>query len=192
MELDNLTTYNFHDINSPIIYFLFNKDELVYIGQSKKGLRRIYEHTDKEFTSIKIIPCELNNLDTLEEELIMEYCPKLNKTIKFQNYKLLSSYNSLYSFIAKRNNIKIHVLNNKEFISVKDIKLIDKIIKSTDYKEKYLSDFEIAADIKILKNKYTGEYFTLSKSDFNKKNGITMELEKFIKTELNTPKYGEV
>ena len=55
---------------SPIIYFLMDGDEVVYVGQSKTGLARPYSHKDKKFTKIAIINCKESELDDKETEFI--------------------------------------------------------------------------------------------------------------------------
>lgn len=42
----------------PIIYFLLNGDEVVYVGQSITGLCRPYSHSDKQFDNVSIIRCK--------------------------------------------------------------------------------------------------------------------------------------
>jgi len=67
------------------IYFLFNNDELVYIGKGWNCLLRVAEHTrkesDKEFTSWNYINIQdKNEYNNLERKLIKEFKPKHNKT----------------------------------------------------------------------------------------------------------------
>lgn len=62
----------------PLIYFLFNGDDLVYVGKTTKGLARVYQHTDKAFTHIVIQYCSLEYLDELEQAYIVIYKPKYN------------------------------------------------------------------------------------------------------------------
>lgn len=58
------------NVQSPIIYFLMDGDEVVYVGQSKIGLARPYSHKDKKFTKIAIINCKESELDDKETEFI--------------------------------------------------------------------------------------------------------------------------
>lgn len=68
------------------IYFLFNEENLVYIGKGWNCLLRVAEHTRKESKNNKIfshwsfieIP-ESENLGSIERELIRKYKPMLNK-----------------------------------------------------------------------------------------------------------------
>ena len=67
------------------LYFLFDGDELVYIGKGWNCLLRVAEHTRKEshkqFTSWSVLPIENEaEYSRLERELIQEYAPRYNKT----------------------------------------------------------------------------------------------------------------
>jgi hypothetical protein len=64
------------------IYFLFQGDELVYIGKSTHGLYRLYQHcTDKVFDSYSYILCDDEDLDKTEARYICSYKPRLNKAV---------------------------------------------------------------------------------------------------------------
>lgn len=64
------------------VYFLFDGDELVYIGQSKDIQNRVQTHMDegvKKFDSFSYIYLELPvDRDVIERGLINEYLPKYN------------------------------------------------------------------------------------------------------------------
>lgn len=68
----------------PCIYMLIkrsentNNDVIVYVGQSKRGIERVFEHKDKDFDYIKYIPCSRLKLDEKERELIQKWKPKYN------------------------------------------------------------------------------------------------------------------
>ncbi|MBT8141915.1 MAG: GIY-YIG nuclease family protein [Gammaproteobacteria bacterium] len=69
------------------LYFLFDQDELVYIGKGWNCLLRVAEHTrkdsDKEFTSWEYIHIESKKeYSALEKKLIKMHTPKYNKTYK--------------------------------------------------------------------------------------------------------------
>ena len=69
--------------NCPGAYFLFDGDELVYVGKSWNCLLRVAEHTRKEsskvFTSWGYYPADYDDsLLELERQLIREHRPKYN------------------------------------------------------------------------------------------------------------------
>lgn len=84
--------FNMKDIEQPCIYLLYKRDfkgaykkfyeandKVVYVGQSKRGIERIFEHKkDKQFDYIKIIPCKLSKLDETEKKYIDYYKPHYN------------------------------------------------------------------------------------------------------------------
>ena len=76
-ETGNMLTFS--NIKKCFIYFLLQGNEVVYVGQTRAGLSRPYSHTDKEFDTIKLIPCSLDELDFLEDKFISKYLPKYNK-----------------------------------------------------------------------------------------------------------------
>lgn len=66
----------------PLIYFLFDGDELVYIGQSKHGLTRIPEHIKaKEFTHYTWMNCPVDLLSNTEAYYIVQFKPKYNTSL---------------------------------------------------------------------------------------------------------------
>ncbi len=72
------------DGNCPGLYFLFDNDELVYIGKGWNCLLRVAEHTrkdsDKIFTSWNYIEItDKQEYSKLEKELIVKFSPKYNK-----------------------------------------------------------------------------------------------------------------
>ncbi|QKJ62400.1 GIY-YIG nuclease family protein [Flavobacterium sp. M31R6] len=85
-EIDNLfKSSKFLEGNCSGIYFLFDGNELVYIGKGWNCLLRIAEHTrkdsDKKFTSWNYISInDINEYNRIEKELIKKHNPKYNKT----------------------------------------------------------------------------------------------------------------
>ena len=68
------------------VYFLYNNDDLVYVGQTWNCFLRVAEHTRKdgsrfkEFTSWSFIPLEdQTQRKDLERKLIREYQPIYNR-----------------------------------------------------------------------------------------------------------------
>jgi len=62
------------------VYFLFDGDDLVYVGQSRNVLYRVGGHLKsiKEFDSYGVVECEADQLDSLEAAYIKRYQPILN------------------------------------------------------------------------------------------------------------------
>lgn len=69
--------------NTPkvFVYFLIDdNNEVVYVGQTKKGLARVETHyNDKVFNKVYAILCDEDNLDYIENVNILKYTPKYNK-----------------------------------------------------------------------------------------------------------------
>lgn len=63
------------------IYFLIKGDIVVYVGQTKIGLTRPFQHTNKDYDTVKIIYCNEEELDMMENNYIAKYKPKYNKNI---------------------------------------------------------------------------------------------------------------
>jgi hypothetical protein len=62
------------------IYFLFDNDVIVYIGQTKSILQRIGAHISfKSFNSVSIVEVAESEQDVLERLYIEEYKPKYNE-----------------------------------------------------------------------------------------------------------------
>lgn len=88
IEIDRLkSTSKKLEGNHPGIYFLFDGEELVYIGKGWNCFLRVAEATRKEsskvFTSWEYIRIEeAAEYSALEKELIKKYAPKYNKAYK--------------------------------------------------------------------------------------------------------------
>ena len=66
----------------PVIYFLLDGEDVVYVGQSVKGLQKIYHHPSKVYDSIKVMPIKgecIHLMDEIEDGFIMKYKPKYNR-----------------------------------------------------------------------------------------------------------------
>lgn len=78
---------NFIDLtNVPLVfvYLLTLKDEVVYVGQTTKGLSRCYHHifhSEKVFDNIQVFPCDEVDLDYFESFYIIKYNPIYNKIL---------------------------------------------------------------------------------------------------------------
>lgn len=92
------------------VYFLFDKDEIVYVGKTINGFKRILSHTNsKEFDSFSFIDVEEHYLDEIETANILYYEPKYNKSSFLTGYKTETAINNLIKkFTGKRNIRKLH------------------------------------------------------------------------------------
>lgn len=103
------------------IYFLIDKNEIVYVGKSTKGafdrLGAHFKYSDKVFDSYFIEPCLEINLTALETEYILKFVPKYNKSLPsnkiyttknriMSNFKIWSS--KTFSQIIRDNKIQIY------------------------------------------------------------------------------------
>ena len=71
------------DIPFVFVYFLLQGDEVVYVGQTTRGLQRVYQHIlTKNFNKIYIIEVDEEELDYQEDFYIDKYKPKYNKLLK--------------------------------------------------------------------------------------------------------------
>lgn len=144
---DNCETFVFKSNN--FIYFLLDKNDVVYVGQTMQGVLRPLSHKNKKYDTIKIRYCKETQLDELEDKFIAKYNPKYNKKINQSAFYTLQNAKS-----KLRNDIKnksITVFDLKRFIKRLGISTIE--FKGKKYISK--QDFEkISNEIKerILKN----------------------------------------
>jgi len=85
VPLDQATT--------PAVYFLYDGDEIVYIGQSKEVFGRIASHVrdgEKQFDSFAIIHVSAVELDAVEKANIEAYRPRYNSLCNFDKRQHLS------------------------------------------------------------------------------------------------------
>lgn len=105
---------NFKQSNLPApkwvtgIYFLFDGDEIVYVGQSVDIMTRIGAHLrDKIFDSFNYIECGLRDLNNLEATYILELKPKYNTTLPKNDFWMSSNAIKQKHGIGKRDLKKI-------------------------------------------------------------------------------------
>ena len=127
------------------IYFLLLKKEVVYVGQTKKGVVRPLAHKDKVFDEIKIMYCKENELDLLEDIYIKKYQPYYNKAVNYSmNYSLSRTRNKIRNYFNDRSfnltklkkiikllNIKVYTHEITPYISVDDYKTIIEYLEDT-------------------------------------------------------------
>jgi hypothetical protein len=79
MKFDESNAVRIDIPKTVFVYFLLDGDEVVYVGQTKNGMSRPLQHTDKVFDSIYVIYCDVSELDYLEDKYMTKYRPKYNK-----------------------------------------------------------------------------------------------------------------
>lgn len=64
------------------VYFLLDKNKIVYVGQTTMGLARTFHHLkNKIFDSYYFMPCPIELLNNVESEYIIKFNPKYNKGV---------------------------------------------------------------------------------------------------------------
>ena len=118
-----LKTYEMPNNVKNGIYLLINDEEVVYVGQTKSGLRRIMQHNDKVFNKYSFVETPLDELDYYEDIYIMKFQPKYNNFYSYYRISIDSAYRQLKHCIKKQLNInqfKEYVEDNK--IEIKKFK----------------------------------------------------------------------
>lgn len=114
------------------VYFLIKNKEVVYVGQTKKGITRPLAHKDKEYDTIYIKYCDIEQLDCLEDFYILKYKPIYNKecnsAIRYGLQRVIQKIKKEFNApkfnlwklktILKQLNIKPYNMYNMEVISV--------------------------------------------------------------------------
>ena len=137
-------------VNEAILYALIKDGEIVYVGQTRKGVIRILSHVgNKDFDSYTVMDMEFfeenedfywdEMLDFHEEELIVRLNPKLNRSIKgcvfmsvaqIQKHYDMSYWNVIK--ILKSSDIKRYIFNSKIYYHFEDV---DRLIYEQRYGE---------------------------------------------------------
>lgn len=139
-ETGNIITI--HDTNKCFVYFLLDNGEVVYVGQTTNGLSRPFSHYDKEFDTVKAMPCPFDMLDWEEDKYIAKYKPKYNKC---RNYNVVYSLQRVKKMV--RNDYNLPKFN------LVALKKIIKALGITPFVDEYTSGACITADdlYKVLK-----------------------------------------
>ena len=118
MQFEENNCLKLQKINNIFVYFLVKNNEVIYVGQTKNGIMRPYQHKyDKDFDTIYIKYCDKDNLDYLEDFYIKKYNPIYNKVLNTQlNYSLSKIKNSIKNIHPEFNLIKL-----KKIIKTLDI-----------------------------------------------------------------------
>lgn len=79
MDNHSNNIYKISKLVKPCIYLLLRNEQVVYVGQSTMGFKRIVNHyPEKDFDSVCIIDCSKENLNEKEIEYIVKYQPEYN------------------------------------------------------------------------------------------------------------------
>ena len=125
-EKEDVTLEKYKNV---FIYFLLKDDEVVYVGQTRKGTIRPFSHEEIQYDTAKLIYCEIDELDKLEDMYIKKYKPINNKAC---NYAMNYSLNRARNVIRDRINDYMYNLRDlKAVIKELDIKVT--IIECTPY-----------------------------------------------------------
>lgn len=140
-----LKTYEIPNNVKSGVYLLINNDEVVYVGQTKSGLKRIMQHSNKDFNKYSFIEIPPNELDYYEDIYIMKYQPKYNNFYSFKRMSVDSCYNKLkyplkrkinikqFEDYLKKNNIKIETFKKYSIIKKEEFEYIkEKLEKEYD------------------------------------------------------------
>jgi len=87
IQMKNLRRLPFVNIPSGI-YFLVDKEKIIYIGQSVNIPSRLQAHKDKNFDNVYMLPIPQSALNPVEAALIRYFKPPLNYD---QNQRLVTS-----------------------------------------------------------------------------------------------------
>lgn len=112
-------TYDIPNRIKSAVYLLINNDEVIYVGQTQNGLKRIMQHNDKDFNKYAFIETPPEELNYYEDLYIMKYQPKYNNLYNSLRISVNSCYNKLKYNIKKEMNIH----QFKEYIIKNDIKI---------------------------------------------------------------------
>lgn len=116
------------------VYLLYNDNEVVYVGQTKSGLKRIMQHNNKIFNRYSFIECSVDDLDYFEDVYIMKFQPKYNHFYNYSRMSLESCYRKLKYQIQKQINLNEFIdFVEKSGIEVLIFKGIKTILKKDFY-----------------------------------------------------------
>ncbi len=85
MVLKSARSIDSHLVGKPVIYYLVQGDEVIYIGQTCNLAQRLLSHmSNKDFDRYSFFESAPEDLDLLEAELILHFKPALNKGVPSQ------------------------------------------------------------------------------------------------------------
>lgn len=115
------------------VYFLLDNNEIVYVGSTKNGEQRIFQHCNsKHFDSYSLIEVNENILLDTENKYILEFKPKYNKAINISKDYLSPRYfkdqygisKNILNYMEKHFNISTveNVANIRKVYNIKQVK----------------------------------------------------------------------
>jgi len=130
--------FNIYEIPGGVqtaVYLLFDNDEVIYVGQTTYGLKRLFQHGDKKFNKFAFIEKPLEELEYWEDYYIMKYQPKYNFAYNHYRLSLYTVYNQLKYYMKEHINIiELPEYIEKKGIEIKKFKNTSTITK-TDFKK---------------------------------------------------------
>jgi len=135
IKFDTKNNTNVSSLATRGIYFLFNENKIVYVGQSNGNiLHRIVSHMDtKVFDSFNTISCSYEDLSILEAEYILRIKPAYNKNIPSNN-KWVSK-----NIAKKEYGMSKHIFNklNKNNYFSEVLNFVDLYVKRSEIEAYY-------------------------------------------------------
>jgi len=121
----SVPTSKITNFNGSCIYFLIDRNVIVYVGKTKEFINRIITHlwSNKEFDRYFFIETN-DNLEEIEKKYIKEFCPLLNKNSKKGKGRLESS--TIAARVNKEISEKLKQIADNENKSMSD--LLEEII----------------------------------------------------------------
>lgn len=115
------------------VYFLFSDAELVYVGSTRRGVARVYQHiNDKKFDSYSLLEVAEKNLESVENAYILKFNPKYNKAINIsKDYLSSKGFKDRYG-IAK--NILNYMEKHYDIPIVENVANISKVYSRVEVK----------------------------------------------------------
>lgn len=141
MRFEETADLSICELHKYIVYFLIYKNDVVYVGQSTRGLVRPFSHVDKIFDSVEVlfINGDKKLLNQREAFYIKKYNPKYNRTFNSEFYSQeaanelaeidrIENFNKMYK---TRKEINL-ILKNANFkpLSIRKFKKLLKYYKS--------------------------------------------------------------
>lgn len=94
-----------------IIYVLYSGDEVIYVGQSTKGVTRFLEHLNKhtcKITHYSFIVVNKKDLNNIESHCIVKLQPKENTILPSNNYYYKFNFIARKYKVPRSNRMKLY------------------------------------------------------------------------------------